>query len=129
VVDRRTAQLRSPATTTAFQWSYWHAADAWPARPDANSRTSDDFNAPAVGPAGAALKFADRHSATANSIDGRIINVTDVLVNLPPVASLFISPLNANEGQTVTLDGTALVDPDGTGAHHTAGRRLPADRR
>ncbi|UHQ19967.1 HYR domain-containing protein [Lysobacter sp. KIS68-7] len=71
------------------------------------------FAAPSVGAAGAALNF--RLTVTCgNQTDTTttVINVTDVFVNSPPVASGFIAPLNATEGQTVTLDGTGSSDPD-----------------
>src|SRR5688572_10030583 len=41
-----------------------------------------------------------------------IVNITDVLVNLPPVADLSITPSPAFEGETVALDATGSFDPD-----------------
>jgi hypothetical protein len=67
-----------------------------------------------VGPAGATLNFSLKVTC-GNQSDTQTttVNVTDVFTNAAPVASAFISPLNANEGQTVTLDGSASSDPDG----------------
>ena len=68
------------------------------------------FTAPDVGINGAALRFRLTvrclNNPPANPPVETTINVTNVLVNSPPTASFFFSPLDASEGQTVTLNGT-----------------------
>jgi hypothetical protein len=72
------------------------------------------FSAPNVGPAGGSVVVrltVTCDNGDKDSID-TTINVTDVVLNQPPVASATASPSSASEGQTVTLDGTASFDPD-----------------
>jgi hypothetical protein len=72
-----------------------------------------NFTVPDVPASGAALTFELRTTCNNQSVATTVINVTDVVMNAPPTASFFISPLDASEGQTVTLDATGSSDPDG----------------
>ena len=72
------------------------------------------FAVPRVAPSGGSIKV--RLTVTCEGQTDfveTIVNITDVFQNAPPTASAFISPLNATEGQLVTLDGSASSDPDG----------------
>jgi hypothetical protein len=73
------------------------------------------FDAPAVGPNGATLKFKLTVTGCTGpaSIAYTTINVANVETNRPPVASATVTPNPAAEGEEVTLDGTSSNDPDG----------------
>ncbi|HKN79556.1 MAG TPA: HYR domain-containing protein, partial [Lysobacter sp.] len=97
-----------------YQWSYLGSTPTGLAVTLSSATAQKPtFAAPSVGPAGAALNFQLTVTCgTQTDTTTTVINVTDVFVNAAPIASGFISPLNATEGQTVTLDGTGSSDPD-----------------
>jgi PKD domain len=76
------------------------------------------FTAPAVGSAGATLKFSLRVTGCSPAItspaEETTITVMDVPdPNRPPVAAATVSPASIYTGYTVTLDGSGSSDPDG----------------
>jgi K319-like protein len=76
------------------------------------------FTAPAVGPAGATLKFTLRVTGCSPAITSAPAETTIAVLNVvnpnqPPVASSTVSPASIYTGDTVTLDGSGSSDPDG----------------
>jgi hypothetical protein len=104
-----------------FQWSYLGSSPSGLAVTlGSTTAQKPTFTVPDVPASGAALAFRLKVTCgTRTSEVTTTVNVTDVFVNAPPVASFFISPLDANEGQTVTLDGTGSSDPDGQALSYT----------
>jgi len=79
-----------------------------------SAATQPTFTAPAVGASGGSLTF----KLTVTDDGGLfshafcIINVTDLLGNIPPVANAGSDQKNIVEGDTVKLDGSNSYDPD-----------------
>lgn len=76
------------------------------------------FTAPAVGPAGASLKFTLRVTGCSPAITSAAVETTVTVLdipdpNQPPVAVATVSPASIYTGYTVTLDGSGSSDPDG----------------
>jgi hypothetical protein len=76
------------------------------------------FTAPAVGPAGATLKFTLRVTGCSPAITSPAVETTVTVLdvpdpNQPPVAVATASPSSIYTGDTVTLDGSGSSDPDG----------------
>jgi hypothetical protein len=77
------------------------------------------FTAPAVGPAGATLKFTLRVTGCSPAITSPAVETTVTVLdvadpNQPPVAAATVSPASIYTGYAVTLDGSGSSDPDGT---------------
>jgi PKD domain len=77
------------------------------------------FTAPAVGPAGATLKFTLRVTGCSPAITSAAVETTVMVLNVsnpnqPPVALATVSPASIYTGDAVTLDGSGSGDPDGT---------------
>jgi large repetitive protein len=99
-----------------FAWQYLGSTPAGYAVTLVDGNTAQPtFAAPDVGPAGASLSFR----VTVNC-DGSLdtattsINITDVVSNYPPTAVGSVSPASIQEGDLVTLDGTASYDLNNT---------------
>jgi hypothetical protein len=74
------------------------------------------FTAPNVPPHGTSLTFqltVTGCSPVQTASATTTVNVSYVEVNRPPVAAATVSPNPADEGVTVTLDGSPSTDPDG----------------
>jgi hypothetical protein len=76
------------------------------------------FTAPAVGPAGATLKFTLRVTGCSPAITSPAVETTVTVLdvadpNQPPVAAATVSPASIYTGYAVTLDGSSSSDPDG----------------
>jgi len=76
------------------------------------------FTAPAVGSAGATLKFALRVTGCTPPIMSAALETTVTVLdvpdpNQPPVAAATASPASIYTGDTVKLDGSMSTDPDG----------------
>src|SRR5262245_6655660 len=76
------------------------------------------FTAPAVGPAGATLKFTLRVTGCSPPITSAPAETTITVLNVvnpnqPPVAATTVSPASIFTGDTVTLNGSGSSDPDG----------------
>ena len=77
------------------------------------------FTAPAVGSAGATLKFTLRVTGCSPAITSPAVETTVTVLdvadpNQPPVAAATVSPASIYTGYAVTLDGSSSSDPDGT---------------
>ena len=84
-----------------------------------NTAAMPMFTAPAVGPAGATLKFTLRVTGCSPAITSTAVETTVSVLdvadpNRPPVAAATVSPASIYTGYAVTLDGSASSDPDGT---------------
>lgn len=112
----------SPSTpnNADFQWTYLGSTPSG-IPVTLNNATSDkaSFTSPDVSPSGASLRFKLKVTCGTVSEIETTVNITDVVINAPPTASFTISPLDANEGQTVTLDGTGSSDADGQALTYT----------
>ena len=76
------------------------------------------FTAPAVGPAGATLKFTLRVTGCSPALTSAAVETTVTVLdvpdpNQPPAAAATVSPASIYTGYTVTLDGSGSSDPDG----------------
>lgn len=103
----------TPNNSVTYAWQYLGSTPTGLAvtlsSPTAEKPT---FTAPNVGAGGATLHFKLTVCGVAATAATTDINVTDVVVNSPPTAVATVSPANAFEGDTVTLDGSASFDPD-----------------
>lgn len=111
VVSLNGSTSTPPGRISAYAWARQSGLSI--TLQNANAATAS-FAAPNVGPAGGSVTV--RLTVTCDNGDkdaiDTTINITDVVLNQPPVASATVSPSSATEGQTVTLNGTGSFDPD-----------------
>ena len=103
----------TPNNSVTYAWQYLGSTPAG-LGVTLSSATAEKptFAAPNVGTGGATLHFKLTVCGVAATAATTDINVTDVVVNSPPTAIATVTPANAFEGNTVTLDGSASFDPD-----------------
>jgi hypothetical protein len=100
----------------SFSWAYLGSTPTgYPVTLISGNTALPTFNAPNVAAAGATLNFrltvtCEGSTSTATTV----VNVTDVVTNIPPTAVGSVSPASIHEGDLVTLDGSTSYDLNNT---------------
>lgn len=106
----------TPSSNLGFSWAQIAGTPVILNNPNTATPT---FSAPDVGPSGETLTFRlTVNCGTRTDTATTNINITNVVVNMPPTAVALADPDTVNEGDTVTLDGSGSSDPDGDPLTH-----------
>ncbi|MBB5014500.1 HYR domain-containing protein [Rehaibacterium terrae] len=101
----------TPSANLGFSWVQTAGTPVTLNNPNTATPT---FSAPDVGPGGETLTFRlTVNCGTRTDTATTHINITDVVLNLPPTAVAVAVPDSVDEGEVVILDGSGSSDPDG----------------
>jgi hypothetical protein len=107
-----TVQLTGVTNKTGATFSWVQTAGPAVTLTPSTTVINPTFTAPSVGATMLRFQLTIRCSTGNAGTATTDINVTDVVTNAPPTAVASASPQSAQEGELVTLDGTASYDID-----------------